>query len=393
MPEEQRHLEIQFGDVAGLTDREIQLFLREVDTRDLAVAMKDATQEINERIFSNVSDRVETMIRLEMDLLDAPPAHVKSVQGRVSQILQKLVQAGLIRHPGEPLPEEQRESRERRDRSIRECRERLEWLNQREGKGPGISLSTITGLLLGILLVTWGIRGGVALSHPGPAAAFVLLGTAAVVLTAHDLRDAFGMGKLLIKTLFYRLTPVQVWIEYQILCLEGARRGGILSLKHVVDRIPDPFLRGGMELAIDGVEPNIVKKLLEEELSCMEDRHRAGQAVMATAGVGGGLFGGIGFLLVLMSGHTSGMAFIPLLWGLIVGGVCYALRGRLQRRTAMEVHQRRMAVMSIFEIQHGTHPTMLRWALTRLVAPRRRPECLKSMAAQGKGVPIQLQAL
>jgi chemotaxis protein MotA len=388
MPEEQRHLEIQFGDLAGLTDREIQLFLRKVDTRDLAVAMKDATQEINERIFSNVSDRVETMIRLEMDLSDVPPAHVRSVQDRVSQILQKLVQTGLIRYPGEPSPEEQRASRERRDRSIRECRERLEWLNQRGGKGPGISLSTIVGLFLGTLLVTWGIREGVALSHPGPAAGFVLLGAAAVALTAHDLRDAFGMGRLLTKTLFYRLPPVQVWIEYQILCLEGARRGGILSLKHVLDRIPDPFLRGGMELAVDGVEPNIVKKLLEEELSCMEERHRAGQAVMATAGVGGGLFGGIGLLLGLMSGHASGVtsgdiraAMIPLLWGLIVGGVCYALRGRLQRRTAMEVHRRRMAIMSIFEIQHGTHPTMLRWALTRLVAPRWRPECLKPMQA------------
>ena len=44
-----------FDDIARLTDREIQLILREVDTKDLAVALKGAQPEMQDRIFSNVS--------------------------------------------------------------------------------------------------------------------------------------------------------------------------------------------------------------------------------------------------------------------------------------------------------------------------------------------------
>lgn len=382
MSEGQSHPEIRFDDIARLTDREIQRLMRIVDTRDLAGALKGATPEMQDRIFSNVSERVRSMIRPEMEALDSDPASAEELRVRMAQMAQQLIQKGEIGHPGEPLTENQRKrKRERQDRHVQECREKLDRLNRE--KGPGIDLSTVAGLVLGILVVAFGIRQGASLFRPGPAAGFVLLGAMAVVLTSHRLSDLPGLVKLAGKALFHRSIPLRAWIEYSIVFCELARREGILSVSQTLDLAPDPFLRVGVECAVDGIEPRVAKKFLEVELKGLEKRHRAGHALMATACIGGGLFGVIGLLLGLIvissnaTGATSGgigAAFIPLLWGGIVCGLCYALRGKLQKMTALEVLQRRMVIMSIFEIQHGTHPVMLRWALTRLVAPRLRTE-------------------
>ena len=68
MSPEKASVEIAFDDMANLSDRAIQRVLRETNTVDLAVALKGARKAIRDRIFSNVSDRVATMIRDEMEL-------------------------------------------------------------------------------------------------------------------------------------------------------------------------------------------------------------------------------------------------------------------------------------------------------------------------------------
>ena len=79
-----RNMMFTFDDIVRLTDREIQLVLREVDTKDLAVALKGAGPEIQDRVFSNVSERVGQMIKEEMEFLGPVRlSDVEEVQLRV----------------------------------------------------------------------------------------------------------------------------------------------------------------------------------------------------------------------------------------------------------------------------------------------------------------------
>ena len=97
LAEDVRNQMFVFDDIANLTDREIQLILREVDSKDLSTALKGASDEMKDRIFTNVSERVGTMMKEEMDF--AGPVRmsdVEEVQLRIVQTVRQLEEAGQV---------------------------------------------------------------------------------------------------------------------------------------------------------------------------------------------------------------------------------------------------------------------------------------------------------
>ena len=86
-----------FDDIAHFTDREIQMILREVDTKDLAIALKGAGEEIKDRIFTNLSERVGTMLKEEIEFSGPVRlSDVEEVQLRVVQMVRQLEEAGQV---------------------------------------------------------------------------------------------------------------------------------------------------------------------------------------------------------------------------------------------------------------------------------------------------------
>lgn len=108
LAEEIRNQMFTFDDVAtNLTDREIQLLLKEVDTKDLAIALMGASDELTDRILSNLSDRVIGMIKEEMDR--AGPTRisdVEAVQRRIVATVRQLEEAGQISIMRGPNPDQ-----------------------------------------------------------------------------------------------------------------------------------------------------------------------------------------------------------------------------------------------------------------------------------------------
>ena len=91
---------ITFEDIAKLTDREIQMVLREIDSRDLSLALKGATDKLKGRIFSNMSERVGGLIRDEMEFAGARDAgDVRAVELGIVEVLKRLQKAGLVTWP------------------------------------------------------------------------------------------------------------------------------------------------------------------------------------------------------------------------------------------------------------------------------------------------------
>ena len=97
LAEEIRQLLFTFEDVAGLDDRAIQAILREADPKDLTLAVRGVSEEIRERILSNMSARAAQM--LAEDLQAQPPQRrrvIEDAQGRIVAIIRRLEEAGTI---------------------------------------------------------------------------------------------------------------------------------------------------------------------------------------------------------------------------------------------------------------------------------------------------------
>ncbi len=97
LSEEIRQKMFVFEDINKLDDRTIQRILREVDTKDLTLALKGASDEVKEKILSNMSKRARKMIEEELEYMG--PVRVRDVneaQQRIVAIIRKLEEAGEI---------------------------------------------------------------------------------------------------------------------------------------------------------------------------------------------------------------------------------------------------------------------------------------------------------
>ena len=86
-----------FEDILHLGDREIQRVLKDVDSRDLAVALKLASEDVKSKIFGNLSQRAAEMLKDELDFLG--PVRLKNVedaQRRIVDVVRKLDEGGEI---------------------------------------------------------------------------------------------------------------------------------------------------------------------------------------------------------------------------------------------------------------------------------------------------------
>lgn len=97
LAEEIRLLLFTFEDVIKLDDRSIQMILKEVDQKDLAVALRGVSDEVRGRIFSNMSERGAELLREEIEF--QPPQRrriVEEAQGRIVGIVRRLEEAGAV---------------------------------------------------------------------------------------------------------------------------------------------------------------------------------------------------------------------------------------------------------------------------------------------------------
>jgi len=86
-----------FEDIILLDDRAIQRVLREVETKDLSIALKAANEEVKRKIFANVSERVSAMIKEEMEYMGPMRlSDVEQAQQRIVETIRRLEEQGQI---------------------------------------------------------------------------------------------------------------------------------------------------------------------------------------------------------------------------------------------------------------------------------------------------------
>lgn len=97
LADEVRRMMFLFEDIVVLDDRSIQQVLREVDTKELAVALKGTGDEVQEKIYANMSERAAAIIKEDLEFMG--PVRVKTVeeaQQKIVAVIRRLEDAGQI---------------------------------------------------------------------------------------------------------------------------------------------------------------------------------------------------------------------------------------------------------------------------------------------------------
>ncbi|MDD2201764.1 MAG: motility protein A [Firmicutes bacterium] len=177
--------------------------------------------------------------------------------------------------------------------------------------------------------------------------------------------------------------PLEI-IDGMIDLAEKARREGLLALEDSLNRTDDAFLQRGIQLIVDGTDPELVRDILETDLAYIEDRHRSGKSIFDAMTAYAPAFGMIGTLigLILMLrtldkpstiGPSMAIALITTLYGVIVANlVTGPIATNLAVKSAEEICLREMMLEGILSIQSGENPRIVEEKLMGFLAPKDR---------------------
>jgi chemotaxis protein MotA len=163
-----------------------------------------------------------------------------------------------------------------------------------------------------------------------------------------------------------------------------ARAEGLLALEEEAKSIDDPFFRKGIELAVDGTDPEALKKTLNAEIHAMKERHKIGQGWFTQAGIFAPTFGIIGAVFGLMAtmaqlshpdkvGEGIAGAFVATFWGVfLANGIWLPWANKLKQLSLAEVAHKQLIVEGIMAIQAGVSPRVVEELLKSHVPPGER---------------------
>ena len=215
----------------------------------------------------------------------------------------------------------------------------------------------------------------------------VVFGHLGATIASYPWEATQNLGKYVGKAMKGKETHSASDTIAQIVVLTNrARAEGLLALEEEAKGIEEPFFRKGIELAVDGTDPDALKKTLNAEIGAMKERHKVGQGWFTQAGIFAPTFGIIGAVFGLMAtmghlnkpemvGHGIAGAFVATFWGVfLANGVWLPWANKLKQLSLAEVAHKQLIVEGIMAIQAGVSPRVVEELLKSHVPPGQREE-------------------
>ncbi len=217
-----------------------------------------------------------------------------------------------------------------------------------------------------------------------PALIIVLVGTGSATLAS------VGMETMKKTPALYKIAfgppdfDVRGRVDLLVSIAEQARREGLLALDAQLSEIDDEYTRKGLQLVVDGTDPELVREILEAEMDGMTTRHAAGATAFEKAGGFAPTMGIIGTVMGLvhvlqnlsqpsMLGPAISTAFIATLLGVGAANVIFLpVAGRLRGLSSAESELRILTLEGILAVQAGDNPRVVADKLNSYVAPQER---------------------
>jgi chemotaxis protein MotA len=234
-----------------------------------------------------------------------------------------------------------------------------------------VDLATLIGLIGGFGLIIGTIAMGTSamLFLNPPSVLIVVGGTIAATLIKFPLGQFLGAFKVALKAFVFKLAPPAELIDRAVSLSTVARKGGLLALEN--EPVEDPFFKRGIQLSVDGHDPEFVRKMLTQDMNLTIERHEKGQSIFKAIGDSAPAMGMIGTLIGLVQmlasmddpksiGPAMAVALLTTLYGAIIANLfALPIADKLAVRSAEERLNKSLIIESISGIQEGQNPRVV----------------------------------
>ena len=234
-----------------------------------------------------------------------------------------------------------------------------------------MDLATLVGLLGAIALVvmTMLMSGELSMFVNAPSLVIVVGGSIFAVMAKFGLGQFLGAFKVAGKSFTNKIEDPADLIDEIVELADAARKGGLLSLEG--KEVSSPFLQKGIQLLVDGHDPDVVKTLLSKDRNMAEERHAVGADIFAAISDMAPAMGMIGTLIGLVAmlanmddpkaiGPAMAVALLTTLYGAVLANAfCDPVSSKLQLRAAEEAMVKSLVIDALLAIQGGQNPRVI----------------------------------
>ncbi len=233
---------------------------------------------------------------------------------------------------------------------------------------------SVAGLAIGAIAILGGqlLEGGHIGSLVQPTALLIVLGGTLGAVLLQSPFHVFKRGIQMAKWVWVPPVIEQKRLVDQIMnWSQLSRREGLLSLENQIPQLKDPFVRKGLQLLVDGADPERIRELLEVEITTFEDEWKQSAKIWDAAGGYSptiGILGAVMGLIHVMEnlsdptklGGGIAVAFVATIYGVGLANLIYLpIAGKLKYYISRMVSTREMLVDGLVGIAVGDNPRII----------------------------------
>jgi chemotaxis protein MotA len=251
-----------------------------------------------------------------------------------------------------------------------------------------MDLATILGMVVsfGLIMAALIAGGDPLLFVDVPSMLIVFGGTIGATLTHYPLGTVLQIGAVIRKTMVSKIPVTTLIIDQFMDYSNRARREGILALEPIVKGIDDPYLRKGLQLTVDGLEPTAIQNIMETEIGNIEGRHEVGVELLSALAAYSPALGMIGTVIGLVQmlktmddpstiGPSMAVALITTFYGAIMANLIFLpMVGKLKHRSKQEILIMEMQMEGVLGISRGENPRIIMEKLSSYQPPKERKQ-------------------
>ncbi|MCB1156098.1 MAG: motility protein A [Leptospiraceae bacterium] len=252
-----------------------------------------------------------------------------------------------------------------------------------------MDIASIIGLGVGITVIVFGvISAGLGFGDiidPG-SILITFGGSISATVMANRMVSTTSLMKVTRKVFYEDSFDIPNLITTLVSFSEKARREGLLALEDDVNELQDEFLKKGIQLVVDGTDPELVRSIMETEMNNMAQRHASGRdwwdtlsSLSPAFGMLGTLIGLIAMLQNLGNGDASAIgqgmaiALITTFYGSFLANmIAIPIVKKLMKRSEMEMAMKQIMIEGTLSIQSGDNPRIVKEKLSSYLPPTER---------------------
>lgn len=243
-----------------------------------------------------------------------------------------------------------------------------------------MEIASIVGLFVGLgsLILGYSMDDG-NLAALWLLSAFVIVvgGALGSVAFTYGASTLYRVPQLYLKSFIREKSILSQKLDYIIMLSEHARKEGLLSIEKIIEdkaakEKPDPLLRRGILMVIDGMDLEQIRELLETELYIHEEKSKKDITMFESCAAYAPAYGMIGTIIGLIKVLSNmespeqmtsaiAVAFITTLYGVVIANlICLPTAGRLKNSLRQFLLEKEMIIEGVCGIRNGVNPKMLR---------------------------------